>query len=241
MNARAVIFDVYGTLLQVDPPPPDAAAGWAALWQEALSMPPRLTLPEFAQASDAVIAREHAAARAMGILHPEIFWPDIVIEVLPELAHCSAAVRGEFMFRHAALSRTVGLMVGAADTLRWLCGRRILLGIASNAQPYTLRELDHALAQAGLARDLFVPELCFWSFAHGFSKPNPHVFRLLTARLQAHGVAASEILMVGDRLDNDVAPACAQGWRAWRLTAPSLGSTGGAGDWSSLAGFLAQG
>ena len=74
--------------------------------------------------------------------------------------------------------------------------------------------------------------------AHGFSKPDPHVFRLLSARLQARGIAAGDTLMVGDRLDNDIAPARAQGWRTWQLGAASGGETGG--DWAALGAFLAR-
>ena len=33
MSIRAVIFDIYDTLLEVGPPPPDAARRWENLWQ----------------------------------------------------------------------------------------------------------------------------------------------------------------------------------------------------------------
>lgn len=207
------------------------------LCQRMFSGPARLSLPEFAAACDHAIALEHAAARAAGILFPEIFWPDIALEVLPELAACAPPAREDFLFQHASLSHTVRLPAGAADTLRRLRERGMLLGIASNAQSYTLRELAEALSAAGLSFDLFVPELCFWSFAHGFSKPNPHVFRLLTARLRARQVAPDEILMVGDRIDNDIAPARAQGWRTWQLAVRTRTEDGG--DWTALAEFLA--
>ena len=58
---------------------------------------------------------------------------------------------------------------------------------------------------------MFDPELRFWSFENGFSKPDPHVFRILTARLEARGISPSETLMVGDRFDNDIEPARAHG------------------------------
>jgi FMN phosphatase YigB (HAD superfamily) len=80
-----------------------------------------------------------------------------------------------------------------------------------------LRELDAALAAAGLTRDLFDPRLTFLSFEHGFSKPDPNVFRLLTARLRGQGLAPGEALMVGDRADNDLAPARAHGWQAFAI------------------------
>ena len=238
MKLRAIVFDIYKTVLDVGPAPADRDARWSALGRETFNVSPPGTLASFSAACDQIIAREHAAARGVGIPFPEIFWPDIVAEVLPESRALPAAAREEFLFRQQGLFRTVRLMPGAAEVLRALPARGVRIGIASNAQPYTLRELEHALAEDGLTPALFNPDLCFWSFAHGFSKPDPHVFRLLTARLRAHGVQPDATLMVGDRHDNDIAPARAQGWRTWQLR-DSDGDTAGGG-WSQLGEFIAS-
>lgn len=236
MIIRAVIFDVYKTLLEVGPPPAAADARWAQLWQSLLPAPARLTLGEFSAACTTIVAREHAAARRAGIAFPEIFWPDVTTEAIPELAGLSVTARDGFLLRHAQLVRTLRLAPGAAETLRLLHATGLPLGIASNAQPYTLRELDTALAVAGLSRELFAPGVCFWSFEQGFSKPDPHVFRLLTARLRALEISPAATLMVGDRLDNDIAPARAHGWQTWHLTPHSTDAVGG--DWLRLQGWL---
>lgn len=232
MKPRAVIFDVYGTLLQVDPAPSDRAPRWDRLWQQVFGVPARLDLPEFAAACDQVIAREHAAARALGVAHPEVFWPAVVGEVLPELGRCSAEVVDDFLYAQAGLWHTVTLMPGTGPALAKLRAGGVQLGIASNAQPYTLRELATALATVGLSLEIFASDLSFWSFAHGFSKPDPHVFRLLAARLRARGMSAGEAMMIGDRIDNDLAPARAQGWQTWRF-APG-GMAGDGGDWEAF-------
>jgi FMN phosphatase YigB (HAD superfamily) len=236
MSVRAVIFDVYKTLLDVAPAPADAAARWRELARATFGAPPRLGLAEFIAATEVVIAREHAAARGVGIASPEVYWPAVVREVLPELAALTDAAQDAFLLRQKALLHTVSLMPGAAGALAWLQGRGVPLGIASNAQPYTRHELAAALAPAGLDLTWFAPDLCFWSYAHGFSKPDPHVFRLLTARLRARGIAAADTLMVGDRLDNDIAPARAQGWRTWRLGAMPADEAGGG--WPALRAFM---
>lgn len=236
MKLRAVICDVYLTVLDVEPPPEDADRRWAALWQEQLGRAPRLSLEEFDARADGVVEREHAAARAAGIAYPEVYWPAVVRAIVPEVAALDAAGQAEFGFRQTALWHTVRLMPGAVAALRGLRERGIHLGIASNAQPYTLRELEEALAGAGASSSWFDPALCFWSFAHGFSKPDPHVFRLLTARLHGLGITPHETLMVGDRVDNDLAPARAQGWRTWRL---GRGEGVESGDWAQLAAMLA--
>jgi putative hydrolase of the HAD superfamily len=217
MKLRAVIFDLYGTLLDFGPPPPDAETRWGQVWQAAFGNAPRLTLLQFADECRGVVALEHTAARARGIGFPEVYWPDVVDAVLPEIAILPAAARADLPFYDADLAHTVHLMPGAADALRTAQAASLRLGLASNCQPYSLRELDRALATAGLSRDIFEPRLCFLSFEHGFSKPDPHVFRLLTARLRLLGLAPAETLMVGDRVDNDLEPARAHDWQTFAI------------------------
>lgn len=219
MNARAIIFDVYGTLLEVGPPPPDGEEQWERLWAELGRAGPRLSRLEFSVACHQVIGRRHAAARARGIAWPEVHWPSVVMEVLPEVARLSPADQDEFVFRQIQTGRTTRMGAEVAAALRRLSDDACLLGIASNAQAYTVRELRDGLAPHGLALDLFDPELCFWSFAHGFSKPDPHVFQILATRLAARGIGPGEVLMVGDRLDNDIQPARVQGWQTWQVRA----------------------
>jgi len=238
VNVRAVIFDVYCTILEVGPPPADAAERWLALWRETFASPARLGWVEFGAACRQVVAREHEAARGVGISRPEVYWPEVLGAVLPELAGLDPVGRDDFMLRQIGLGHTVRLMPGAEAVLRGLRRRGLRLGIASNAQPYTLRELGSALAGADLAMKLFDPGLIVWSFEHGFSKPDPHVFRILGARLRAVGITPADTLMVGDRPDNDIAPARAQGWQTWHLTAAPGPD---AGDWSQLAARLGLG
>jgi FMN phosphatase YigB (HAD superfamily) len=175
-----------------------------------------------------VISRHHRAAHARGIPWPEVYWPSVVAEVMPELAQIPRHDQEQFLFRQIRTSHSTRMAAETAAALRWLKDRPSLLGIASNAQAYTLRELSEALATHALGMDLFESHLCFWSFEHGFSKPDPHVFQILTARLAALGISPREILMVGDRSDNDIEPATAHGWRSWQFRpAPD-------GDWAGL-------
>ncbi len=228
MTIRAIIFDIYGTLLEVGPPPADADVLWRRLFADLLHSQPRLSRLDFYVASNRLIARRHEAGRARGIPWPEVQWPAVVAEVLPELRRLSRAEQDEFLFRQIRTGHTPRLTADTAAALHWLKEQRCLLGIASNAQAYTLRELQEALTRNGLDLALFERELCFWSFEHGFSKPDPHVFQILTARLEARGVPPAETLMVGDRPDNDIEPARAHGWQTWRLG--PLGD----GDWAEL-------
>ncbi len=232
MKIQAVIFDVYSTLLEVGPAPSDAAVRWQRLFETHWQGPPPMGRSEFAIACSQAIASRHAWARSRGIAWPEIDWPSVVCEVLPALGPLPAVEREEFIYEHIQLGRTLRLPTEAATALNWLRRQGIPLGIASNSQAYTLRELEEALAAHGLTLELFSSDLCFWSFRQGFSKPDPHVFHFLTHRLATRGIPPAGILMVGDRLDNDIHPARAFDWQTWQITASDDGPD--RGPWSSL-------
>ncbi|MBI4661487.1 MAG: HAD family hydrolase [Verrucomicrobia bacterium] len=222
MRIRAVMFDVYGTLLEAGPPPLDAAQQWLCLCRAHLGeRRPALCLESFNTQCQRIIEREHKTARAQGVPHPEVYWPAVACEALPALETFSEAELDEFLFRHAQLQHGIRLTSGAARFLTELAGEATLLGVASNAQAYTIREFQSALITAGLNPSIFQRDLCFWSFEHGFGKPDPHVFQILAARLRARRIYARETLMVGDRLDNDIEPAKAHGWHTWQMSAPT--------------------
>jgi FMN phosphatase YigB (HAD superfamily) len=240
MNIRAVIFDIYGTLLEVGPAPPDADARWRRLFSDLFHTEPNLSRLEFSIATNRVIARHHEEARARGIPWPEVHWPSIVAEVIPELTRLSRDDQEEFLFCQIQTGHTTRLTAEAAAALRWLEERDCPLGLASNAQAYTWRELREALATQELGLELFERDLCFWSVDHGFSKPDPHVFQILAARLAELGISAHEILMVGDHLENDIEPARAQGWQTWHLNPKATAEDGEAGNWRQLDEYLRQ-
>lgn len=241
MKLRALIFDIYQTLLAVDPPPADAASRWEKLCAEMLGQSAPLSFADFMAGCERAVAREHTAARAIGIQYPEIIWPDIVREALPATTQLDEQSLAAFVVRQAGLTHTVRLMPGAAEFLAEVSCASFTLGIASNCQAYSLVELEDALAGAGLTRALFQPDLCFLSFEHGFSKPNPHSLRLLRARLQAHGIAPGETLMIGDRADNDILTAQAQGWQTWQLAPAPVSGQPHSGDFAALAAWLKRG
>lgn len=215
MKVRAIIFDIYGTLLEVGPPPPDAEEQWSNLWSEFLPHEPLLCRLDFSVHCNRIIATRHAHARGLEIPFPEVWWPSVLTEALPALKCLSPERLDEFVCRQVELGHTTRLSPETASLLRWLASHQLRLGIASNAQAYTVREFQEHLATNRLDIDLFDPELSFWSYQHGFSKPDPHVFQLLTARLEARGITPDAAVMVGDRLDNDVEPARRHGWQTW--------------------------
>jgi len=236
MNIRAAVFDIYTTILEVGPPPANADALWRKLFEDSLGTPPPLSRTDFSIRTSQVVARLHTAAKARGIPWPEILWPAVVLEVIPALGRLNAVKLEDFIFRQMQIGRALRLADGAADCLRHLNDNGILLGIASNSQAYTLRELTGALQGAGLNLSSFDRDVRFWSFENGFSKPDPHVFRILTARLEARGIGPAQTLMVGDRLDNDIEPARTFGWQTWQLVSAKRNAQ--SGNWRDLLAWL---
>jgi FMN phosphatase YigB (HAD superfamily) len=156
-----------------------------------------------------------------------VCWPHIVAEAFAEWGQLPTESRAAFPGAVMAVVRTLNLDRDAVPFLKECLRRQLTLGIASNAQEYTLGELDARLRPEGLALDVFSPQLIFWSFQHGFSKPNPHVFQIMTSRLANLGVRPSEVLMIGDRADNDIGPAAAFGWQTWQLPSEHEAGDGG--------------
>jgi len=227
MRIRAAIFDVYGTLLDVGPPPSQAEEEWRTLWIRLLHCEPRLTRLGFSIACSRIINREHETARCRGIATPEVIWPVVVAEAVPETRALDPNAHEEFILGQIRTGHTTRMPQEAAEVLRKLKEKGCLLGIASNAQAYTLRELEDGLRGHGLGLNAFEPDLCFWSYQHGFSKPDPHVFQSLSARLELRGILRDQTGMIGDRLDNDIEPARLHGWQAWHLSHPGQSGSGG--------------
>lgn len=89
------------------------------------------------------------------------------------------------------------LRPGMTGVLAWLDRRGIRLGLAANQPQRTLAILDaHGVGQYFHHREV--------SGTHGYHKPDP---RLFLRACEDIGVAPQETIMVGDRIDNDIAPA----------------------------------
>lgn len=84
---------------------------------------------------------------------------------------------------------------------------RYNLGIIANQPPGT----DERLERYGIARYF---QVCVSSGDVGISKPDPAIFHLA---LEQANCAPEDALMIGDRLDNDIRPAKALGFRAIRI------------------------
>ncbi len=216
MEPKLFIFDIYRTLLLFDEANEPDEEAWNAYRTARLGDAPSLSWAEFSTAWSGAVYAAHQSAMASGIDYPEMFGPDLLRSIDPALAPMSDRELTSFHLGLMRKIRQTRLPEGAADFLQRLSSRGILLGIASNSQPYTLDEV----VDAGLPLHLFEPDLVYWSHVHGVAKPSPFVFRTLTFHARARGIHPGEILMVGDRADRDTDPAAIHGWQT-HLIQPS--------------------
>lgn len=213
---KALLVDIYRTVLEVGPPAPGSMEAWDSACEN-LGIAPLSHAAFWAACMDRVAA-DHAAAGALGVVQPEVDWREIVASADPRLRELPRGVLDPLIRAQVNAARSLRLMPGAAETLAAARNAGMPVGIVSNAQAYTLGELDAALADTGFDRAAFAPDLVFWSFLEGYAKPDPHVFRRMRFRCTARGLDPGEVLMVGDRMDNDILPARREGFAALHLT-----------------------
>ncbi|MBM3648127.1 MAG: HAD-IA family hydrolase [Alphaproteobacteria bacterium] len=189
MRYRAVLFDVGGPL--------DMELAWEIAVDGAIASACGL---EGIRVDPAMV--EEASEAAVAAFAPDAYGH--MIETL--CAGDPATVE--------RVSRRVRAMVGNLDVfqlrpdidglLRRLRGRDLRLGIVAN-QPQAARR---RLVRAGIA-DFF--DYQGLSGVTGFSKPDRRAFEMAAGAL---GVPSATCIMVGDRIDNDIAPAKALGMAA---------------------------
>ncbi|MBW7996329.1 MAG: hypothetical protein FVQ81_07145 [Candidatus Glassbacteria bacterium] len=102
----------------------------------------------------------------------------------------------------------------------------LLQGIVSNAQFYTPLLLDHFLrsqsgGQCSSPWEIFDPGLSAFSYLPGLSKPDPRIFQPVLDQAAVRGIAAAEILYVGNDKFNDVHCASQLGLRTALFAADS--------------------
>ncbi len=226
---RAVLFDVYGTLLvsasgDIDVADLREEAASRALTDGGVELegsgPSSATGPRAVELFTAVIREHHARARRRGIHHPEVdiveVWREIVRRLEREgLARPSPRTDP----RRCALSfelacNPVYPMPGMRSVLEKLSERGLALGIVSNAQFFTPLIMGHILGggpKAPLPLPLFASDLLVYSYRHLRAKPDPYLFHLAGRALGRRGIAPHEALYLGNDMLNDVYAAAQAG------------------------------
>jgi putative hydrolase of the HAD superfamily len=224
---RAVLFDVYGTLLvsgtgdigvlekaQTNTLLRDAlkGAGVPCDAKRAGREGDKLLLE--------AIQEEHASLRENGVEHPEVdiysMWKNVLAK-LREMKLVTDDVPGttvrQLAVEYECRVNPVWPAPGVRDVLERLHERGIVQGIVSNAQFYTPL-LFNALLGDSPDHLGFDPALCVWSYMLREAKPSRRLFeRALDLLEERHEISPAETLYVGNDMLNDIMPAASLGCR----------------------------
>ena len=215
---RAVLFDVYGTLLI-------SASGDVGLDSglektESLQETLKLfdlhldcSLSEAIEVFEASVREDHLQAKTRGIKYPEVDIVEVWCKSLAKLVSPPVDFDFErFAFEYESRINPVWPMPAADTTLDTLRSMELVLGIVSNAQFFT-PILMEALFGKSLSELGFSNDLSYFSYEHRQAKPGTYLFELAKRRLDSQGIIAEHVLYVGNDLLNDVAAAQSVGFR----------------------------
>ncbi len=213
-GVKAVLFDVYGTLLlsERNNPGPDGRPDKATLERlktfavkYGIALEAERLVPAFLDLIDTT--NKTAAARGVGV--PEVnvihIWHRLLgggdYRTLKRLAL-------EFeMIVHRC--RPAGDLAALFAFLR---SKDIRLGIVSNAQFYTAHILEYWLGRP-LTEAGFDKKLILYSYIYRHAKPSAKLFRKAVTRVTQRGLHPAQVLFAGDSLENDIQPAGRAGFQ----------------------------
>ncbi len=236
---RAVIFDVYGTLINYWRPEFSDRNTRARILENAFGktidhfgMRPALEhmnpegtpVATLRELYEGLIALHHDRARDKGISTPEVKIDEIWYVILlmlkrhgydpltlslgteRDVARCFA-----WFYNSSALGG--GFFPGVVDCLRKLKEQGVVLGILSNAQFYTPIDLtlftrdQDASGELDDYQELFEEDLVVFSYELGWAKPSMKIFQRLFDSLYEYHILPAEVVLVGNDLSIDIAPA----------------------------------
>ena len=164
------------------------------------------------------IKGDQSQARSRGIEFPEVeiteIWKETIhrLERLGDVTGYSEDTDlGSLALEYECRTNPVWPMPRAAECLRRLHKAGLALGIVSNAQFFTpeLFEPLFGCKLDGLGLD---PELRFYSYRFKQAKPGAFLYEHARDELAMGGIAARQVLYIGNDMLNDVRPASAVGF-----------------------------
>lgn len=127
-------------------------------------------------------------------------------------------------FFHSSLQALEG-RVDAGDLIRRLAESGIRQGVLADGQNFTLLQVArHVLTnQHPPLRELLSPSLNVLSYQYGIRKPSNSLFEIAAEKLDEAGIAPDEVLHVSSRLSDSLVPAKSAGFRTALLAEEKTG------------------
>jgi putative hydrolase of the HAD superfamily len=208
---RAILFDVYGTLLLSAAGGKPALAGKRSDGGEKARTLLEESLAEIGFAGGPSVFAAEVAGR-INLKRKKALsrtsFPEVEIDIL--VARIAKGVRPHAVRRLALLLEAslnpCAVMPGAKSALSRLRAANARLGLVSNAQFYTPLLLEASFG-ATLGELGFEQSLVAFSYEQGIAKPAKEIFERAARALLSAGIAADEILVIGNSSINDIAPA----------------------------------
>jgi len=225
-GAKAVLFDVYGTLFISGSGDIGVAQKTAkdAAMEKALSQMGVAFRPGTGKRGAELLLQEikasHAQSNEKGIPYPEVEIKAIWSHLLNALVRENWTEKITWSEDRAACCcvyyecsvNPVWPMPGMQEMLASLKSRGVILGIVSNAQFYTPLIFEALLNQS--VEELgFHDEYCAWSYKLLRSKPDPTIFDDVLKALKQDGITPGDVIYVGNDMLNDMLTAQMAGCR----------------------------
>ncbi|WP_166823457.1 HAD family hydrolase [Thalassoroseus pseudoceratinae] len=222
---RAVVFDIYGTLLisgSGDIGSADDNSHHAA-FQDALNAVGIREVGDIAAVERAyreAIGESHDESRSNGISYPEVEICEVWKHALQRLTQESVVppletndeLLAKLAIEYEVLANPAWPMPNCAATLTTLRDAGLELGIISNAQFFT-PDLFPSLLRADLDELGFDPALRFYSYQYRQAKPGTFLYEKSQQALAKLGISPEEALYVGNDMLKDIWPAQQVGFR----------------------------
>jgi len=230
---RAVVFDIYGTLLISASGDIDESDITAENLKEALDAAdiklsgnlenPQQFLSDMLIAFRDAIIGFHQAERSEDMPYPEVdileIWEKIILD---QRDRNNLYLNGHlcikcFTFVFEVLCNRIYPMPGMHEVIHMLTEKAFPMGIVSNAQFYTpviLNFFMHDKVSEIEEVIPFDPDLTVFSYQHQRSKPDLYLFKLVKGQLlKKYDIQADEILFVGNDMFRDIYPAAIIGFK----------------------------
>ena len=205
---KAVIFDVYGTLVKskatdISREPKNRDAQIKALEELKQKYNLSISAEKILENLFDEIKKEHLQREKEGVTFPEIIIEDTWKKIFERLNLTENIDFKEFALEYHNLCCDCSIYPNTKKLLLLLKEQNVHLGIISNAQFYTGPELVRLL-NIKETEEIFDKKLIFYSCKLGYSKPNQKIFDLLKKELFNLKIKPEETLFVGNDVYKDI-------------------------------------